>query len=138
MQSVEPVYRHSVGAVMHALPGGIVVLRLTGALTVEAIDEFGKRLHAAHGATASGYLLDYRTAVILATDDDLTRLSQTAHPDPLKRPAAFIVHPSAAQSIKDQCLRMALLGFPRRYFFEIRPAWEWVSQEARRRRTRID
>ena len=130
MQSLGPMsYRHSVGAVMHALPGGIVVLRLTGALTVEAIDEFGKQLHARHGATAAGYLLDYRTAVILATDDDLARLARTPHPDPIRRPAAFVVHPSAEERIRRQCLRMARLGFPRRYFFDLRTARDWVREK---------
>jgi hypothetical protein len=121
-------YRLSARAAFVELEGDIVLMRGSGAVSVECLMDLDLCLNDRHGDHAAGWLYDLRAAVLMAGDDDLYRLSRMPHPDVQQRPGAFVVHPTAAESIREQCLRFALLGFPRRYFFDGASALEWLHQ----------
>lgn len=130
MQSLGPFSRQSAKAAIRELSGGVFMMRMTGALTVEAVDEFGRQLNAAHGREAVGWVFDYRHAALIATDDDLARLSRVPHPDALMRPAAFVCPAHLEPVLRRQAIRMASMGYPRRVFLTVPNALAYVRSEA--------
>lgn len=129
--SLNPVSRLSARATFRDLTNGVVLMRMTGPLTVEVISEFCGRLNARSGHAAVGWIFDYRAAVLMATEADLERLVQTSHPDRRRRPGAFIVSGDYVRVFQGQALRMARLGFKRRCFDTVERAHEWVLWAAR-------
>jgi hypothetical protein len=104
---------------------------MTGPLTAATIYEFGGCLQLAHGADALGWLFDYRDAVVVAGAAHLERLAQAPHPDPQRRPGAFVVTPAVEAVAKAQSVRMAMLGYPRRVFLNQDDAHLWVIRRAK-------
>ena len=100
-------------------------MRLTGPVTIAAVIEFNLQVVREY-PHAIGWVYDYRRALLVASDVDLTNLSQTRHPDPDRRPAAFVVTPEIEPAIRRQAVRMARRGFDRRVFFDQDEAHDWV------------
>lgn len=135
---LETISRHAARATFRVLKGDVVLMRATGPLTATTIYEFGFRMHELYGAQAVGWIFDYRGALIAASDHDLDRLTRVRHPDSLRRPGAFVIHPDMEASSRAQSVRMALLGFPRRVFLRVDQAAEYVRVEAALRRALLD
>jgi hypothetical protein len=123
----EVVRRHSAAATFKWLPGRVVQLRMVGPLTAGALTHFAQAATESHGYSARGFVLDYRGAVIIATDDELSAICNNV-PDNsrLRLPGAFVGNLGATETLENHARRMALAGFDRRTFIDVETAHRWV------------
>jgi hypothetical protein len=130
---IDRVRRHSATASMVFLEGGVVGLRMSGPLTIDALAYFADELVAQHGRQAPGYVFDYRSAVMLATPNALDALvAEVPQHSALRKPGAFVGLRGATEPLRQQAIRMAGAGCPRRVFLDHEVALAWVLRAASR------
>lgn len=116
------------------LPDGVLVVRLCGPLTGEALLYFKGEIVARHGPDIRAFVADYRAAIIALDGADLDAVLE-GEPDGSapSMPAALIVRPESNELFKGHALRMAgMHGIARRVFSHDAPALEWVRESAAR------
>jgi hypothetical protein len=130
----ELIRHHSAVANMARLPSGVISVKVSGPVTVDAMSRFAAELIGQFGRDAVGYLLDYRTGVVLATSAALEEMvAKVPANSVLRKPGAFIGLPGATEPWREQALRMARRGIPRRVFHDETRAHAWVVKAAQRR-----
>lgn len=126
--------RHSAAAHIEFMPGEVLHLRMTGPVTAAALAAFAAGVCDRYGdLLLTGYVFDYRGAVVAASNDDLAGLLEdVADNSPLRRPAAFVTGPASEAIFQLQAERMAAVGFYRRAFETVSRGHAWVLKIAGR------
>lgn len=116
---------------MQMLDGGVLLLRMSGPLTAHTMEQFADNARAQFAGQARGLVLDYRGAVLAATDDELTAmLKRSTTPERLAVPGAFIVSDALFELAQRHALRMARMGYVRRCFPTVDAGHQWVLSMA--------
>ncbi len=131
---MKKITRHSASAALEMLPDGVLVVRMCGLLTGEALMHFKAEIVARHGPDIRAFVADYTGAAIALTGADLDAvLGGEPNGSALTMPAALIVRPESNGLFKAHALRMAgLHGTTRRVFNCDAQALAWVREAADR------
>jgi hypothetical protein len=120
------ITRHSASATLEMLPDGVLVVRLCGPLTGEALLYFKEQIVRLHGPDIRAFVADYRAAIIAMNGAELDAVLE-GEPDGSapSMPAALVVAESSVDLFTSHCVRMAHVGIARRAFISIAPALAW-------------
>lgn len=123
------ITRHSASAALEMLPDGVLVVRLTGPLTGEALLHFKAEIVRLHGPEIRAFVADYRAAIIALDGAELDAVleGETDGSAP-SMPAALLVRALDVKVFEGHAARMALLRIRRRVFAGPGPALAWVRQ----------
>lgn len=128
--------RHSAGAALDMLPDGVLVVRLTGPLTGDALQHFKAQIVALHGPDILAFVADYTMATLVLTGAELDAVLE-GEPDGAAptMPAALVVRADQHRMFLEHALRMASRGTLRRAFTSTAHAMAWAHRHAARLRT---
>jgi len=125
------ITRHSASVALEMLPSGVLVVRLAGPLTGEALQHFKREIVARHGPDIRAYVADYARATIALTGAELDAvLEGEAEDSPPTMPAAMVVPDSLIGPFRGHAARMAGRAIVRRLFPELAPALAWATRQA--------
>lgn len=128
------ITRHSASAALTLLPDGVLIVRLCGPLTGDALMHFKAEIVARHGPEIRAFVADYTTAIIALTGPDLDQVLEGEADSAPGLPAAIICRPEQNGLFRGHALRVAgSHGIIRRVFNEQGPAVEWVQRLVNRR-----
>lgn len=113
------------------LPDGVLVVRLAGPLTGEALLYFKAEIVRLHGPEIRAFVADYRAAIIALDGAELDAVLE-GEPDGSAPsvPAAMIVKPESVGLFAGHAIRMAMFGVVRQVFAELAPAKTWARRYA--------
>lgn len=127
------ITRHSASAALEMLPDGVLVVRLTGPLTGDALQHFKAEIVARHGPQIRAFVADYTAAMVALSGPDLDAVLEGENPGSApSMPAAMVVRAEVADTFGQHAARMALHGIRRRVFLEAEPALSWARRRAAR------
>lgn len=111
------------------LPDGVLIVRMCGPLTGEALLYFKAEIVRLHGPDIRAFVADYRKAVIALDGAELDAvLEGEPHGSAPSMPAALVVRALDVKVFEGHAARMALLRIRRRVFAAPGPALAWVRQ----------
>lgn len=112
------------------LPDGVLVVRLCGPLTGEALLYFKAEIVARHGPDIRAFVADYRKAIIALDGAELDSVLE-GEPDGAAPtlPAAMVVQPEHLDLFIGHALRMALRGVFRRVEVAPEAAVAWAREQ---------
>lgn len=114
---------------MHA--DGVLVVRLAGPLTSEALGHFKAAIVDLHGPQIRAFVADYSAASVLATIDQLDAILDGDEDDaPAAMPAALIVPKVVLPVFREHARRMAARAIVRRLFTHPASALDWAKRQA--------
>lgn len=117
----------------------VLLLQMKGLLTKSAIAELAGVAMNLHGASAIGFVVDYRPGLFLASPADLGALLRQVPADsPMRRPGAFVGTLGMKDILMAHAMGMAEAGFRRRVFIDVPTAYSWVLARARGERFALD
>lgn len=124
------ITRHSAAALLEMLPGGVLVVRLTGPLTGEALLHFKAEIVARHGPDIRAFVADYTGAAIALDGDELDAVleGEAADSGP-GLPAAMVVRTEHLPLFIGHASRMALRGIFRRVEVVPEAALSWARAQ---------
>jgi hypothetical protein len=113
------------------LPDGVLVVRLCGPLTGEALLYFKTEIVARHGPNIRAFVADYRAAIIALDGAELDAVLE-GEPDGSapSMAAAMVVKPESITLFAGHAIRVAMFGVVRQVFAEIAPATLWARRYA--------
>ena len=125
------ITRHSASAALEMLPDGVLIVRLAGPLTGEALLHFKAQIVAMHGPSIRAFVADYTRATIALTGAELDAVmeGEPDHSAPAM-PAAMVVRTECLPLFAGHCIRMAARGRLRQVFTSFDGAASWASLEA--------
>lgn len=127
------ITRHSASAALELLPDGVLIVRLAGPLTGDALLYFKAQIVARHGPDIRAFVADYTGAIIAMDGADLDAVLDGEAESAPGLPAAIICRPESNGLFKGHALRMAgHHGITRRVFNSAGPALAWAQEAARR------
>lgn len=131
------ITRHSASAALEMLPSGVLVVRLMGPLTGDALLHFKREILARHGPDIRAFVADYTGAAIALTGADLDRVleGEAADSGP-GLPAALVVVADQERLFLGHALRMAARGVLRQVFTDHQSALCWSRRHAERLKRR--
>lgn len=125
------ITRHSASAALEMLPDGVLIVRLAGPLTGEALLHFKAQIVAMHGPSIRGYVADYTRATIALTGAELDAvLEGEPGGSAPAMPAALVVRAECLPLFAGHCIRMAATGRLRQVFTNSAAAASWAALEA--------
>lgn len=128
--STEKITRHSASAALDMQPDGVLVVRMAGPLTADALHHFKARIIERHGATVRAFVADYRGAAIAldgaALDAVLEGEPEGSAPT---LPAAMVVRAEHLDLFIGHASRMALRGVFRRVEVAPEAAMAWARAQ---------
>lgn len=129
------ITRHSASAALTLLPDGVLIVRLTGPLTGDALLYFKGEIVSRHGPQLRAFVADYTGAVIAVDGAELDAVleGESADAGP-GLPAALVVAPDQEGLFLGHALRMAGRGVLRQVFTLHQPALRWAHRHAERLR----
>ena len=128
---------HSASAVSQMMPGDILVVRMLGPISDEALAYFRASKSAAYSQVRA-VVVDYTAAMLAVSAEEMTGKVIEAEPGSfLLLPAALVVAPELFHSFSAHARRVAALGVMRRVFFSLAPALSWVAEEVARPGARV-
>ena len=108
---------------------GVLVVRMSGPLTGEALLHFKAEVVRLYGADIRGFVADYRGAMVAVSAAELDAVLDDGQDGSApSMPAALLVRASDAPAFEAHAARMALLRIRRRVFVEPLAALAWVRQ----------
>lgn len=120
------ITRHSASAALEMLPDGVLVVRLCGPLTGEALLYFKTEIVRLHGPDIRAFVADYRAAIIAVNGAELDAvLEGESDGSAPSMPAALVVTEGAVELFTSHCVRMAHAGIARRAFISTASALAW-------------
>ncbi len=130
--------RHSAGAALDLLAGGVLFVRLSGPLTGAALNHVKAEVLARYGSSQiAAFAVDYRAAAVALSGSELDAVLEGEHYGTIPSlPAAQIVLPVMLPLFTGHCLRMAQFGIVRSAFTDEKAALRWASRHALRAKTR--
>lgn len=124
------ITRHSASAALKMLPDGVLVVRLCGPLTGEALLYFKREIVARHGPYIRAFVADYRKAVIALDGAELDAVLEGEPEDSATAmPAAMVVLPEHLSLFIGHASRMALRGVFRRVEVAPEAAQAWAHEQ---------
>lgn len=131
---MKKITRHSACAALELLPDGVLIVRLTGPLTGEALTAVKAGIVADYKVDQiRAFVVDYTGAAIALTGDQLDQVLDGEAGSLPGLPAAMICRPECNGLFKGHALRMAgKHAITRRVFNEAAPALAWVREAAQR------
>ena len=123
--------RHSAGAALEMLPDGVLVVRLTGPLTGDALQWFKREIVALHGPAIRAFVADYSRATIALDGAELDAVLE-GEPDGAAptMPAALVVRDGDVGLMCGHAVRMAVRGNIRQVFTDHAQAVRWATRYA--------
>ncbi len=102
------ITRHSASAALEMLSDGVLVVRLAGPLTGEALLHFKAQIVALHGPDIRAFVADYTRSTIALTGAELDAVLEGEAEDAAPAmPAALVVRPADCALFKGHALRVA-------------------------------
>jgi len=131
------VTRHSARAALDLRPSGVLVVKLCGLLTHEALRAVKASIVADYSrAYVAAFVADYAGAIVAMDGDGLDRvLEGESYGSVPSLPAAMIVRPEMLELFSGHSLRMAGRGVVRQAFTDAVCALSWATRHALRTRT---
>lgn len=128
------ITRHSAVAALELLSDGVLIVRLTGPLTGDALMAVKTGILADYShAQIRGFVVDYTGAAVALTGEQLDQVLEGEADRVPGLPAAMICRPECNSLFKGHALRMAgKHAITRRVFNEAEPALAWVREAAQR------
>lgn len=131
------ITRHSASAALEMLPDGVLVVKMAGPLTGEALLYFKTEIVRLHGPDIRAFVADYRAAIIALDGAELDAvLEGEAGESAPSMPAAMIVSAINLAVFSGHAARMAGNGVVRMVFMQPGPALTWANRQADRRSQR--
>jgi len=124
----------SAGVALELTPGGVLVVRMTGLLTVGVLLAIRNEITSDAGAhEVRAFVVDYTAAIVAMTGAELDQVLEGdgAGQVPML-PAAMVVSAECAELFGGHALRMAARGVMRRVFVTRSAALFWAQREALR------
>lgn len=131
------LFHHRSCAIDMGMEADVLVVRFTGVVTAATLFA-AKEWVLTHAWMPSGFLADYRGAVMAVSDDELSSVLTGESPESrVGQPAAIVVRPAALEVFREHCIRATMADIARCVFTEPGPAQTWLAKEiARVRRLR--
>lgn len=125
--------RHSSAACLTLLPSGVLVVRMSGPITSEAMQGFKSQIVERYGGRIRAFVVNFKCAAIACDGPGLDAVINGEDPNAVPRlPAAMVVDSAMVDLFAAHALRMAALGVMRRVFAQQEPAVCWAESEVMR------
>lgn len=130
--------RHSAGAALELLSGGVLSVRMFGPLTGAALAHVKAEVAARFGGQdIAAFAVDYRAAAVALSGSELDAVLEGEHHGSTPSlPAAQIVMPAMLPLFAGHSMRMAQFGIVRSVFTDEPAALSWAARHAQRVKTR--
>ena len=127
MAHANNITRYSAGARLE-VAGGVLVVRLRGPITIEALLHFKIEIIRRHGAELRAIVMDYSEAAVALDGWDLDLVPASSAPGcPTHAPAALVVPADWVAPFALFTLRAAASGLIRQVFSDRLPALRWAQ-----------
>ena len=122
------ITRHSAVAALEMLADGVLVVRLSGPVTGEALQHFKRQIVALHGPKIRAFVADFTRATIALTGAELDAVLEGEQEGSAPcMPAAMVVRPEDCALFRGHALRVAgSHGIVRRVFSRAAEALGWL------------
>lgn len=131
------ITRHSASAALEMLPDGVLVVRLAGPLTGEALLYFKAEIVRLELPAFGAFLVDYTRAVIALDGTELDAVLEGEMIGArVSLPAAMLVQTDELDTFLGHSVRMVNHGLIRQVFTEKPPALAWAIRHAGRLKTK--
>ena len=125
------ITRHSASAALELLPDGVLIVRLTGPLTGEALMTVKAGILADYAPDAiRAFVVDYTAAIIALTGEQLDQVLEGEAGRVPGLPAAMVVRRSDVGLFGWHAIRMAMHGNVRQVFTDHGQAVRWAARYA--------
>lgn len=126
------ITRHASAADVELLPGGVLIVSVSGPLVAEALRHFRDKITTGHAGLAA-FAVDFRRSAVAMGGHELDdMLAGDVAAGPAGLPAALVVRPAVAPLFLGHAARMIGRGITRQVFHELPAAVAWARSTATR------